>query len=419
MTDSPNGARKAALIFIFVTVLIDILAFGLIIPVLPHLVKQFADGGTDVARTADAAHWIGWFGFVFSLIQFVTAPIQGALSDRFGRRPVILLSCFGLGVDFIFMALANSLPWLFVGRVISAVFSASFTTANAYIADITPPEKRAQAFGMLGAAFGLGFIVGPALGGWLSVIDLRFPFWGAAFLALCNFVYGWFVLPESLAREHRSAKFDWRHANPLGSLKLLRSYPQIWGLAAVVFLLNLAHFVYPNVFVLFADYRYGWNPETVGSVLALVGVCGVIVQAGLVKHAVKAWGERRALLFGLCAGIVGFTIYGWAPSGAWFLVGIPIMAFWGFAMPATQALVTRQVDRGVQGRVQGALSSLMSLAGILAPQFYTGIFAWFISTKGALHQPGAPFWAAALLMVVALGMGWRFARAPQAMPQAA
>ena len=419
MTDSPNGARKAALVFIFVTVLIDILAFGLIIPVLPHLVKQFADGGTDVARTADAAHWIGWFGFVFSLIQFVTAPIQGALSDRFGRRPVILLSCFGLGVDFIFMALANSLPWLFVGRVISAVFSASFTTANAYIADITPPEKRAQAFGMLGAAFGLGFIVGPALGGWLSVIDLRFPFWGAAFLALCNFVYGWFVLPESLAREHRSAKFDWRHANPLGSLKLLRSYPQIWGLAAVVFLLNLAHFVYPNVFVLFADYRYGWNPETVGSVLALVGVCGVIVQAGLVKHAVKAWGERRALLFGLCAGIVGFTIYGWAPSGAWFLVGIPIMAFWGFAMPATQALVTRQVDRGVQGRVQGALSSLMSLAGILAPQFYTGIFAWFISTKGALHQPGAPFWAAALLMVVALGMGWRFARAPQAMPQAA
>jgi DHA1 family tetracycline resistance protein-like MFS transporter len=415
----PTGARKAALIFIFVTVLIDILAFGLIIPVLPHLVKQFADGGTEVARTADAAHWIGWFGFVFSLIQFVTAPIQGALSDRFGRRPVILLSCFGLGVDFIFMALANSLPWLFVGRVISAVFSASFTTANAYIADITPPEKRAQAFGMLGAAFGLGFIVGPALGGWLSVIDLRFPFWGAAFLALCNFVYGWFVLPESLAREHRSAKFDWRHANPLGSLKLLRSYPQIWGLAAVVFLLNLAHFVYPNVFVLFADYRYGWNPETVGSVLALVGVCGVIVQAGLVKHAVKAWGERRALLFGLCAGVVGFTIYGWAPSGAWFLVGIPIMAFWGFAMPATQALVTRQVDRSVQGRVQGALSSLMSLAGILAPQFYTGIFAFFISTQGALHQPGAPFWAAGLLMVVALGMGWRFARAPQAVPQTA
>lgn len=412
MTEPTHGARKAALIFIFVTVLIDILAFGLIIPVLPHLVKQFA-GGDMIS----AAHWIGIFGVLFSAIQFLSAPIQGALSDRYGRRPVILLSCLGLGVDFIFMALANSLPWLLVGRVISAIFSASFTTANAYIADITAPEKRAQAFGMLGAAFGLGFIVGPVLGGWLSVIDLRFPFWGAAILALCNFVYGWFVLPESHPREHRTTTFDWRHANPLGSLKLLRSYPQIWGLAAVVFLINLAHFVYPNIFVLFADYRYHWNPETVGSVLALVGLCGVIVQAGLVKHAVKAWGERRALMFGLGAGIVGFAIYGWAPSGMLFLVGIPIMAFWGFAMPATQALVTKQVDRTAQGRVQGALSSLMSLAGILAPQFYTGIFAFFISTKGALHQPGAPFWAAGLLLVVALGMAWRFARAPQAVAQ--
>jgi DHA1 family tetracycline resistance protein-like MFS transporter len=414
VTEPTAGARQAALIFIFITVLIDILAFGLIIPVLPLLVKQFAGGDYG-----DAAHWIGWFGMLFSAIQFVCAPIQGALSDRFGRRPVILLSCFGLGVDFIFMALAPSMSWLLVGRVISAIFSASFTTANAYIADITAPEKRAQAFGMLGAAFGLGFIVGPVLGGLLSEVDLRFPFWGAAFLALCNFAYGWFVLPESHPREHRSPTFDWRHANPLGSLKLLRSYPRIWGLAAVVFLINLAHFVYPNIFVLFADYRYQWHPKQVGLVLGVVGVCGVIVQAGLVKHAVAAWGERRALLFGLCAGIVGFSIYGWAPTGLLFLMGIPIMAFWGFAMPATQAMVTRQVDRSVQGRVQGALSSLMSLAGILAPHFYTGIFAWFISAKAPFHQPGAPFWAAGLLLVVALGMAWRFARAPQVVPQPA
>jgi len=414
VTDSRTGARKAALIFIFITVLIDVLAFGLIIPVLPLLVKQFAGGDT-----ISAAHWIGWFGLLFSAIQFVCAPIQGTLSDRFGRRPVILLSCFGLGVDFIFMALAPSMAWLLVGRVISAIFSASFTTANAYIADVTPPEKRAQAFGMLGAAFGLGFIVGPVLGGLLSEVDLRFPFWGAALLALCNFVYGWFVLPESHPREHRAPTFDWRHANPLGSLKLLRSYPSIWGLAAVVFLINLAHFVYPNIFVLFADYRYQWHPKQVGMVLGVVGVCGVIVQAGLVKHAVAAWGERRALMFGLCAGIVGFTIYGWAPTGMLFLMGIPIMAFWGFAMPSTQALVTKQVDRSVQGRVQGALSSLMSLAGILAPQFYTGIFAWFIGKHAPMHQPGAPFWAAGLLLVVALGMAWRFARAPQAVPQPA
>ena len=414
MTASSQGARKAALIFIFVTVLIDILAFGLIIPVLPKLVKQFAGGDFG-----DAAHWLGIFGLLFSGIQFICAPIQGALSDRYGRRPVILLSCFGLGVDFIFMALANSMPWLLVGRVVSAVFSASFTTANAYIADVTPPEKRAQAFGMLGAAFGLGFIIGPVLGGVLGEMDLRYPFWGAALLALCNFAYGWFVLPESHPPEHRSARFDWRHANPLGSLQLLRSYPRIWGLAAIVFLLNLAHFVYPNVFVLFAEYHYAWTPRQVGLVLGLVGICGVIVQAGLVRHAVAAWGERRALMFGLCAGIVGFAIYGWAPTGLLFLVGIPIMAFWGFSMPSTQALVTRQVDRTVQGRVQGALSSLMSLAGILAPPFYTGIFAWSISPHAPLRQPGLAFWAAGVLMVIALAMAWRYARAPQAVPQPA
>ncbi|WP_242112760.1 TCR/Tet family MFS transporter [Luteimonas aquatica] len=408
MTATPpaSGARRAALVFIFVTVLIDILAFGLIIPVLPRLVKQFAHG--DIIS---ALHWTGVFGLMFSLIQFLSAPIQGALSDRFGRRPVILLSCLGLGIDFIFMALANSMPWLFVGRVISAVTSASFTTANAYIADVTPPDKRAQAFGMIGAAFGLGFIVGPVMGGWLGHFDLRWPFWGAALLALCNFVYGWFVLPESLKPEHRSPSFDWKHANPFGSLQLLRGYPQIWGLVAVVFLINMAHYVYPSVFVLFADYRFNWGPEKVGSVMAFVGICGVVVQAVLVKHAVASWGERRALLVGLSAGVIGFTIYGWAPTGLLFLIGVPIMAFWGFAMPATQALVTRQVAANVQGRVQGALASLASLAGILAPVFYTNVFAWFIEPTTPVHLPGAPFWAAALMMVAAIGVAWRFARA--------
>ena len=413
MTEPHHGARKAALVFIFVTVLIDVLAFGLIIPGLPHLVKQFVGGDT---RTA--AHWIGVFGVVFSAIQFVSAPIQGTLSDRFGRRPVILLSCLGLGIDFIFMALANSLPWLFVGRVISAMASASFTTANAYIADVTAPEKRAQAFGMIGAAFGLGFIVGPVMGGWLSRFDPRWPFWGAAMLALCNFAYGWFILPESLDKAHRTAKFDWAHANPLGSLKLLRGFPQVWGLAAVVFLINLAHFVYPNVFVLFADYRYGWKEWQAGQVLGVVGVCAVIVQAGLVKHAVAAWGERRALLFGLSCGVMGFAIYGWAPTGLLFLMGIPIMAFWGFAMPSTQALVTRQVGPRVQGRVQGALSSLMSLAGIIAPLFYTGIFAWSIGPAAPFHQPGMPFWVAGSLLLIALAVAWRFARAPRPAPEA-
>lgn len=400
-------ARQAALVFIFITVLIDVLSFGLIIPVLPHLVQQFVGG--DVAS---AALWVGVFGTMFAFIQFITAPIQGTLSDRYGRRPVILLSCLGLGLDFIFMALAPTLMWLFVGRVISAITSASFTTANAYIADVTAPDKRAQAFGMIGAAFGLGFIVGPVMGGWLGDIDLRYPFWGAAILALCNFAYGWFVLPESLPREKRTARFDWSHANPLGSLMLLKRYPQVFGLAAVVLLINLAHYVYPSVFVLYAEYRYDWGPQAVGWVLAVVGIFSVIVNVVVVKRVVAAFGERRTLLIGLLFGTIGFAIYGWAPTGYWFLTGIPVMALWSLAMPATQALVTRQVGADAQGRIQGALTSLVSFAGIIGPTLYTSVFALFIGTRAPLHAPGAPFLLACMMLMAAGLVAWRYARTP-------
>jgi DHA1 family tetracycline resistance protein-like MFS transporter len=398
--------RRAALAFIFVTVLIDVLSFGLIIPVLPHLIEGFVGGDT-----AHAAYWIGVFGTVFAAIQFVTSPIQGALSDRFGRRPVILLSCLGLGLDFVFMALANTLPWLLVGRIISGITSASFTTANAYVADVTTPEKRAKSYGMIGAAFGLGFIVGPLLGGWLGDIHLRLPFWFAAGLALLNFCYGLFVLPESLPPEKRSSKFDWSHANPLGSIGLLRRYPQVFGLAAVVFIANLAHYVYPSIFVLFADYQYQWGPREVGWVLAAVGVCSVIVQAGLVGKLVHALGERRALMLGLACGMVGFGIYGFADQGWMFLVGIPISAIWGLAAPSTQALITRQVGADVQGRIQGALMSLVSMAGIIGPGIFAGSFGFFLGPRSPLHLPGAPFLIAALLLGVAILIAWRYARA--------
>jgi len=401
------GARKAALVFIFVTVLIDILAFGLIIPVLPHLLKEFVGG--DTVR---AAHWVGVFGVLFAAIQFVCAPLQGAMSDRFGRRPTILLSCLGLGVDFIFMAVAQSLPWLLVGRVISAMFSASFTTANAYIADVTEPAKRAQAFGMIGAAFGLGFIIGPAIGGELGYINIRLPFWFAAGLALLNFAYGLFVLPESHPKERRSPKFDWAHANPLGSLKLLGRYRAIWGLAGVIFLINLAHYVYPSVFVLFADFAYGWDERAVGRVLGVVGVLSVIVNALLVKRVVAKFGERRALLIGLACGVVGFTIYGFAPTGIWFLAGMPIMSLWALAMPSTQALVSRQIGPEVQGRIQGALTSLASLAGIIGPALYTTVFATFIGDHAPAKLPGAPFLLAGMLLATAAMVAWRFARVP-------
>ena len=396
--------RRAALAFIFVTVLIDVLAFGVIIPVLPHLIEDFVGGDT-----ANAAYWVGVFGTVFAGIQFVTSPVQGALSDRFGRRPVILLSCLGLGLDFVFMALANTLPWLLVGRVISGITSASFTTANAYVADVTPPEKRAKSYGMIGAAFGLGFIVGPLLGGWLGEVHLRLPFWFAAGLALLNFCYGLFVLPESLPPEKRARKFDWSHANPLGSLVLLKRYPQVFGLAAVVFIANLAHYVYPSIFVLFADYQYQWGPREVGWVLAAVGVCSVIVQAGLVGRIVHAIGERRALLLGLSCGMLGFGIYGFADSGWIFLVGLPISAIWGLAAPSTQALITRQVGPEVQGRIQGALMSLVSMAGIIGPGVFAGSFGWFIGPKAPVHLPGAPFLIAALLLGTAIGIAWRYA----------
>ena len=400
-----GGARKAALIFIFITVLIDVLAFGVIIPVLPHLVQEFVGGDTSTA-----AYWTGAFAFAFSLVQFFSAPIQGALADRYGRRPVILISCLGLGLDFVFMALAPNLAWLFVGRIISAVTSASFTTANAYIADVTAPEARAKSFGMIGAAFGLGFIVGPLIGGVLGDINHRLPFWFAAALALLNFCYGLFVLPESLPPQRRSPRFDWSHANPFGSILLLKRYPQVFGLALVVLLANLAHYVYPSVFVLFADYRFQWGPREVAWVLAMVGVFSVIVQGGLMGPVVKRLGERRALLFGLACGVTGFVIYGFAGVGWVFLIGIPISALWGFAGPATQALITRQVGADVQGRVQGALMSLVSLAGIFGPMLFAGTFALFIGDKAPAHIPGAPWLLAAGLLFIGWLVAWRYAR---------
>ncbi len=402
-----GARRQAAFIFIFITVLIDVLAFGVIIPVLPHLVQQFVGGDKS-----QAAYWVGGFSTAFAIVQFFSAPIQGALSDRYGRRPVILLSCLGLGVDFIFMALAPSLAWLFVGRLISAATSASFTTANAYIADVTTAENRAKGFGMLGAAFGLGFIIGPLVGGLLGAISPRLPFWFSAGLALLNFAYGLFVLPESLPEGRRSKMFDWAHAKPMGSVHLLRNYPQIWGLVALVFIANFAHYVYPSTFVLFADVSFGWKETEAGYVLSAVGVLSVIVNAVLIGWLVKRVGERRAILFGLSCGVIGFLIYGFAGSGWVFLAGLPISALWAIAAPSTQALITQQVGPEVQGRIQGALSSLVSLAGIVAPALFAGSFGYFIGPHAPVHLPGIAFLIAAALLACGVVVAWRYARVP-------
>jgi len=393
--------RQAAVLFILITVMLDMLSFGIIIPVLPTLVERFTSGDT-----AQAAEIYGLMGTAWALMQFSCSPIQGALSDQYGRRPVVLLSNLGLGLDYIFMAVAPNVAWLFVGRTISGMASSSFSTAGAYIADVTPIEHRAAAFGKMGVAFGLGFVLGPAVGGWLGAIDPRLPFWGAAATSLVNACYGFFVLPESLSREKRRA-FAWRRANPVGSLVLLRSHHELFGLATSNFLMNLAHVVLPSVAVLYMGYRYGWGSTAVGLTLAAVGMCAMLVQGGLVKIVTVKWGERRTLLTGLLCGAVGFATYGLAPRGWIYCLGIPIMAFWGLAGPAMQALMTRCVSLSEQGQLQGAIASLTGIAGLVGPSLFTQTFALFIGAQVDWHLPGAPFLLASLLLVLGTTIAWR------------
>ena len=411
-SDQPR--RRAALTFIFVTVMVDMLAFGIIIPVLPHLIVDLIGGSI-----AKAAVWSGAFGALFMLMQFVFSPVQGALSDRYGRRTVILISSFGLGIDFVVMAIAPSLWLLFVGRAISGMCAASFSTANAYIADITPKEKRAAAFGTLGAAFGVGFIIGPALGGFLGHLSIRLPFWMAGVLSLINFAYGLFVLPESLPKEKRTARFAWRDANPLGALILLRRYPQVFGLAAVFFLINLAQFSLNSTYVLYTDYRYGWGPQAVGYTLALVGLCSGLVQAELVRRLMPRFGERRLIIGGLLLCVVGYFFLGFAPVAWVFLAGIPFLCLGGLAGPPAQAMMTQQVDPHEQGRLQGALTSLASLAGIFGPALFANIFALFISDHAPVHLPGAAFILSAALLLASALIAFNMTRADKIVAPAA
>ncbi len=398
--NAPTAPRRAALAFILFTVLLDVLALGVIIPVLPGLIGDFL--GHDSEKTS---LWYGIFVAVWSLMQFLFSPFIGALSDRFGRRSIILLSNFGLGFDYILMAMAPNLGWLFVGRVVSGITAATIPTAYAYIADLTPPEKRAGAFGMVGAAFGLGFILGPALGGILGGIDPHLPFWIAAGLSLLNAMYGLFVLPESLPRDRRAA-FHWKKANPVGALNLLRSHPELLGLATVGFLMNLAHEVLPSVFVLFTQDRYHWGPLQVGLTLAFVGVCGVIVQGGLAQPIVGRLGERRVLIGALLCGFVGFAFYGYAPNGYWFFAGVPVLALWGLSGPAALGLMSRRVDPTEQGRLQGANSSLRGITGSLGPLLFTQTYSLFIGEWKHLSLPGAPFFLSALLLISAAALAW-------------
>ena len=391
-----SPARSAAVAFIFITILLDTLALGLVIPVLPKLVESFVDNDT-----ATAARIFGLFGTAWAAMQFFFSPVLGSLSDRFGRRPVVLLSNFGLAADYVLMALAPSLSWLFVGRVISGITSASISTSFAYIADITPPERRAAVFGKVGAAFGAGFILGPALGGLLGGMDPRLPFWVAAGLSFANALYGLLILPESLPRDRR-APLRWKSANPLGALDLLRSDSVLAGLSVANFFAQVAHVVLPSTFVLYATYRYGWDAATVGLTLAMVGICAMAVQGAGVGPIVRRLGERRALLLGLGCGALGFLIFGAAPSGPLFWLGIPVMVLWGVAGAAVQALMTRLVAPDQQGQLQGAITSVQSVSQLVGPFLFTLTFAYFISPQAPVKLPGAPFLLASALLVLAM-----------------
>lgn len=395
-TSATPGPRRAAATFIFLTVTLDMLAMGMIAPVLPHLISNFV-GGNQVSAT----EMIGVFGTLFAAMQFFFSPILGSLSDRFGRRPVVLLSNFGLGFDYLVMALAPSLSWLFVGRIISGLTASSVPTAFAYLADVTPRERRAAAFGVLNAAFGIGFVLGPALGGLLGNINPRLPFWVSGGLSLLNGCYGLFVLPESLPQSLRSP-FSWRRANPIGSLNLFRSARGLVPLAGLLLLGYISQQSLMNVYVIYADIRYGWSDRTVGLSLGLIGIFTALYGLFLIKPVVARFGERRAMIFGFFGGALGYSLFGLSRTGMLFWAGIPLLNLMSLTWPSAQSIMSRSISPSEQGQLQGAINSLRGISGLIGPGLFTWIFAHAIGSHAVVHAPGLPFYVAAGMLLTAL-----------------
>jgi len=400
---------RIRLVVVLSVVYIDMLGIGLAFPVLPRLIEQFEGGDVSLA-----SYIYGALAAAYSLMQFLFAPLVGALSDRYGRRPVILLALAGMGVNYFLLAFAPSL-WLFaLGRMIAGAFGATFTAAGAYLADVTPPEKRAQSFGLIGAAFGFGFITGPALGGLLGGVDLRLPFLVAAGLSLADFAFAYFALPESLAAQNRKP-LSLRYANPVGALREIGRYSSVLGLMTIFVLAAFANRVAEMTWVLFTSYRFHWGPTETGWSLAAVGAMFVIGQGGLVRFVVPRLGERRAILLGLTVSVITVTLYGIVPRG-WMV--FPIMAVaafgWTIAQPAVQALMSRAVPANEQGLLQGALASMLNLTSIVGPPIWTGLFGFFVSDAAPVVMPGAAFFAAAVVFAIALGLAHRWFAAPPA-----
>ncbi len=392
---------KPAIIFIFITLFLDVFGIGVIVPVLPKLVEQLQGNNLQAAT-----HSVGWLGALYALMQFVFSPVVGSLSDRFGRRPVILMSLFGSGIDYLVLAWAPTIGWLYLARIVSGITAANFSAASAYIADVTPPEKRAAGFGMIGAAFGLGFIAGPAIGGLLSGLGVRVPFLVAAGITLLNWLYGAFVLPESLAPENRRP-FTWSSAHPIKALTTLGRWPIVMGLAWSYFLTMLAGNIYQSLWVLYTGERYQWDSKMVGWSLTLVGVMAAIVQGGLAGRILRVIGEKRGVYVGLLAMAVAMACYGSATQG-WMLFGIILIgSLAGIGSPATQSMISQAVPPDEQGALQGALNSINSISGVLAPLIWTAMFSWAIAPERSTKIPGLPFYGAAVVSLLAAGLAWR------------
>jgi DHA1 family tetracycline resistance protein-like MFS transporter len=393
--------KQAALGFIFITLLIDIIGFGIIIPVMPNLIAELKH-----CTIGQASIYGGWLLFAYAIMQFLFSPVLGNLSDKYGRRPILLFSLFGFGVDYLFLAFAPSVEWLFVGRLIAGITGASFTTASAYIADISTPEKRAQNFGMIGVAFGLGFIIGPVIGGMLSTISLRFPFIAAACLSLLNWLYGYFILPESLTKENRR-NFNWKRANPIGALIHLNKYPVIAGLIVSIGLLYIASHAVQTTWAYYTMQKFNWNGNMVGKSLGVVGVCIMIVQGVLIRSVIPKLGQEKSVYIGLGLYTIGFLLFAYA-SQSWMMFAFTaVYCLGGIAGPALQGLISTHVPANEQGELQGALTSLMSATSIFGPLLMTNIFAYFTAKNAPFIFPGAPFLLGAFLTLISTLLAFR------------
>ncbi|MES2837004.1 MAG: TCR/Tet family MFS transporter [Bacteroidota bacterium] len=388
--------KKAALSFIFITLLLDVIGFGIIIPVMPTLISELIGG-----NMSDAAMYGGWLMFSFSVMQFIFAPVLGNLSDKYGRRPILLFSLFGFGIDYLFLAFAPTLAWLFVGRIVAGITGASITTATAYIADVSEPEKRAQNFGLVGAAFGLGFIIGPVIGGLLGQYGSRVPFIAAAVLTLLNWLYGYFILPESLSKENRR-EFSWKQANPIGSLMQLKKYPVILSLVASLVLVYIAGHATQSTWTFFTMEKFKWDEKMVGYSLGAVGVLVAIVQGGLIRIINPKLGEKKSVYFGLLLYAIGYLLFAFATESWMMFVFLIPYCLGGIAGPALQGIISNQVADNEQGELQGVLTSLMSVTSIVGPPLMTNLFSYFTQADAPFYFAGAPFLMGAILTLISL-----------------